>query len=84
MTDKLCECGKPKGHDAGSDFFVSNIRNGKGWRPILGPYKTHDEALANVDRGRKLTEEADPQAFWDSFGTCKKDAGSGVVGSLGT
>jgi hypothetical protein len=36
---------------------------------LLGPYPTHAEALANVERGRKLAEEANPWACFFAFGT---------------
>jgi hypothetical protein len=78
---ETCGCGKPKDHDAGSDFFVSIVR-GRSWRPLLGPYATHDEALANVERGRTMAEKVDPQAVFDLFGTCRTNAGSGLVGIL--
>lgn len=66
----LCECGE--GHPDGTSFFVSCIED-EGQRRksyLLGPYSTHAEALANIDRGRKLAVENDPKAHWYSFGTC--------------
>lgn len=76
------DCNLPKGHDAGSDFFVS-VRRGKDWRTLLGPNPTHHDAIAQVDRGRKLATDADPSTWFDSFGTCRIDGGSGVVGIFG-
>lgn len=51
-------------------FYVT-IRNGKrmGW--LLGPYSTHDEALANVERGKELAIAADPFAVFYWFGTAR-------------
>lgn len=36
---------------------------------LLGPYASHEEALANVQRGSRLAEQADPRAAWYAFGT---------------
>lgn len=36
---------------------------------LLGPYDTHEEALENVDRGRKLAEEANVWSHFYEFGT---------------
>ena len=49
-------------------FYVTIIRNTQiGY--LLGPYKTHEEAIGNVERGRKLATDADCWADFDSFGT---------------
>lgn len=86
---ELCLCGKPSGHDAGSDFFVSIVRDPgtKGQRTglVLGPYATHEEALANVDRGRVMASAADPFTAFDAFGTIgiegdEKGKHKGVLG----
>ncbi len=87
---ELCPCGKPNGHDEGtSDFFVSVVRNpGKPSQRtglILGPYATHGEALANVDRGRAIAERADSWTAFDAFGTVgvkgdEKGKHKGVLG----
>lgn len=74
ITVELCECGKPKGHDVGtSDFFVSIIRNAglpsQQVGLVLGPYATHEEALANVHKGRTLAHAADLFTAFDAFGT---------------
>lgn len=71
---ELCPCGLPKGHNEGtSDFFVSVVRNaGKPTQRtglVLGPYATHEEALANVDRGQTMAHAADPFTAFDAFGT---------------
>jgi hypothetical protein len=64
-----CECGKD--HPIGTLFFVTCIEDEGKRRTgfLLGPYDTHSEALTNVDRGRKLAEDADEKAHWYSFGT---------------
>ena len=38
---------------------------------LLGPYETHAEALAKVERGRHLARSADPFADFDAFGTSR-------------
>lgn len=55
-------------HDASERFYVT-CRDGKrvGW--LLGPYDTHQEALDNVPRGRRLADKADPGAPWYYYGT---------------
>lgn len=75
-----CPCGLPKGHDEGSsEFFVSVVRDPgtKGERKglVLGPYATHEEALANVDRGRTMADKFDPFTAFDAFGTIALEAG---------
>lgn len=82
----FCTCGQPKNHDEGSEFFVTCVREaGKPSQrasPILGPYATHGEALANVDRGRSMAEAKDAWSHFDAFGTVKTEAGKwkGVFG----
>ncbi len=41
---------------------------------LLGPYNTHEEALANVQRGNNLACDAIPRAHWYAFGTCSVSA----------
>ena len=55
-----------------TSFFVSCIEDSGERRKalLLGPYATHAEALANVDRGAKLACAAHAKANWYSFGTC--------------
>lgn len=50
-------------------FYVSIERDGKRG-VLLGPYETHQEALNNVERGRRLAADTDPWADFDAFGTC--------------
>ena len=65
-----CGCDKP--HHILDVFFVSCVEDSGQRRNalLLGPYDTHEEAIANVDRGRNLAETSDPKAYWYSFGTC--------------
>lgn len=62
----------PPANVEGRAFFVSVIdASGKKYRLALGPYPTHDEAKANVDRGKAMVYEQYPQdACWFGYGTC--------------
>lgn len=51
-------------------FYVSVKDDRNRHCTLLGPFDTHQEALDNVRRGRKLAEEADCRAAFYSFGTC--------------
>ena len=69
--------------DEPGDYFVSVIDADR-FAFALGPYPTHAEALANVERGRKIVAEKYPvKAHWYSYGTSRMDAGSGQVGVFG-
>ena len=59
-------CGKL--HDEGKSFYVTVV-DGRRSGFLLGPYATHQEAIDNVDRGRRLANEADPRAAFYAFGT---------------
>lgn len=50
-------------------YYVTMARDGVGVARLAGPFDTHDEALAHVDRAREEAEKADPRAAFDSFGT---------------
>jgi hypothetical protein len=77
-----CPCGREMGHDAGSDFFVSTRSAGRVGL-VLGPFASHDEALANVERGRGLAEKADAWSVFYEFGTLRIEGGSGREGVYG-
>ncbi len=51
-------------------YYVSIIRAKKRGL-LLGPYASHDEALARVAEGRKMATAVDPWADFDAFGTCR-------------
>lgn len=38
---------------------------------VSGPYDTHAEALALVDKARSIAADLDPRAWWDAFGTAR-------------
>jgi hypothetical protein len=57
------------------EFYVTIKRGDRtGW--LLGPYATHDLALASVDRGRELAVKADTWASFDAFGTASVPTGT--------
>ena len=69
VTDTVGQC-----EDGEVGFYVSIKDPDRPHRYglLLGPFDTHDEALANVALGRELAHEANPrEAAWAAFGTCK-------------
>jgi hypothetical protein len=90
LTVELCPCERnlPANHDTEtSEFFVTCIRERgtprERYVPVLGPYATHGEALANVDRGRTMADLNDPWSAFDAFGTARAPKGQ-MQGALGT
>lgn len=61
-------------------FYVT-IRRGSRTGFLLGPYERYDDALANVERGRRLAVAADPFAHFDAFGTARAPIRNAVFGS---
>ena len=53
-------------------FYVS-VRDGPRYGFLLGPYTTHGEALANVERGKQLALDSDnaSRSWFYAYGTCK-------------
>ena len=53
-------------------YYVS-VRNDAGqWRPLLGPFDSHLEAIEHVEHGKRLAQDAgDPRAAWYSYGTAR-------------
>lgn len=51
-------------------FYVSVI-DGTRKGLLLGPYDTHEAALANVDRAKAEAEAVDPFAHFYAFGTSR-------------
>jgi hypothetical protein len=39
--------------------------------PMAGPYALHADALADVERIRRVAESVDRRALWAAFGTCR-------------
>ncbi len=57
-------------------FYVTIVRDQRvGY--LLGPYQGHQEAVNNVERGRKLACAADSWADFDAFGTASLSANKG-------
>jgi len=50
-------------------YYVTIVRSASQRGFLLGPYTNHADAIANVERGRKLAQAADAWADFDSFGT---------------
>jgi hypothetical protein len=53
------------------DRFYVTVKRGEQTGFLLGPYETHEEALANVDRARQLAHDVDPFSAFDAFGTAR-------------
>lgn len=51
------------------DYYVS-LRRGERTSLLAGPFATHAEALAMVQRAADEAEKVDPRTFWDPHGTC--------------
>jgi hypothetical protein len=64
--------------DAHTEGFYVTVRDRAKAGFLLGPYATHDEALANVGRARDEVMSRDPfgASFW-GFGTAKATAKPG-------
>jgi hypothetical protein len=70
------EIKEPPADESGMEFFVSVIDDsGQKRGLLLGPFPSHAEALANVDRGRKLAERHDARAVFYGFGTAGAPVG---------
>lgn len=54
--------------------FYASVMDGVRTGLLLGPYDTHDEAMAVVDTAAELAETVDPRAHFYSFGTAKVTA----------
>lgn len=55
-------------HTEPRDYYVSLVR-GSRTALLAGPFETHAEALAMVDRATALANEVDPRSHFDPFGT---------------
>lgn len=65
-----CPCATPTCPGDGGRYYVTVVDAGRvGY--LLGPYDTHVEALANVERARGLAEGVDPRAWFYAFGTAR-------------
>ncbi|WP_421948657.1 hypothetical protein [Phaeodactylibacter xiamenensis] len=64
------------------DYFVSVHDQGQKPRLALGPFKTHKEAINQVEAVRQYMLEADPQGHFYGYGTARQEEGSGNNGLL--
>ena len=80
MTDCGCKTehpvietiGEPEGDEVGFYVTARDEHNRGRYAKLLGPFTTHDEALAKVDLGRRLAHQYSPrEAAWASYGTAK-------------
>lgn len=62
----LCSCGAD--HIEGANYYVSVV-DGPRSALLAGPFGSHVKALFAVDEVRRVVEEADPWAWFYSFGT---------------
>lgn len=80
-----CPCGAVR-HAPGARYYVSVVEHEGGRAlPALGPFLTHPEALARVDRVRDLVlarYNPDGRAHWYLYGTIALPYDSTVVGRL--
>lgn len=54
-------------------YYVTVKRGSRtGW--LLGPYRTHDEAIARVELAEAIAERIDPFTVFDRFGTASMTA----------
>ncbi len=64
-----CNCNVPHhGGRHGFVYYVSVVRGARR-RLLDGPWPTHREALARVERVRRRANEMDPRSHFDGFGT---------------
>jgi hypothetical protein len=64
------------------DYFVSVHGQGQKPRLALGPFKTHKEAINQVEAVRQYMLKADPQGHFYGYGTARQEEGSGNNGLL--
>lgn len=74
MHQRACVCEDAQCPGDGGGYFVTVLDGTRvGW--LLGPYDTHEDALANVERGNALASAADARAHWYAFGTARVKGG---------
>lgn len=75
-----CQCGEGA-HYQGARYYVTVRRDDGAHRFLVGPFVEHGEALALVDRARRVAESIDPKAVWYAFGTavCWINAAPGML-----
>jgi hypothetical protein len=56
--------------ESGKGYYVTAVDGPRCWR-LAGPYDTHAEALAAVDRVREICVKSEPWSHFYAFGTAK-------------
>jgi hypothetical protein len=62
-------------------YYVSAV-DGSSWWRMAGPYNTHQDALADVDRARNIANEHDGRAWFMGWGTIRDREGKREPGNL--
>jgi len=62
-------------------YYVSVV-DGSSWWRMAGPYNTHQDALADVDRVRNIANEHDGRAWFMGWGTIRDREGKRELGNL--
>lgn len=57
--------------DAAPGSYYVSIKDGQKFGLLAGPFKTHAEALAMVDRAAAIAKEVDPWSAFAAFGTVR-------------
>lgn len=77
-----CLCGMTHDdEDPRRKFYVSVI-DGDRWNFLVGPYETHEAAMADVEEVRALAESKDQWAHFYDFGTARAPLGYEKPGAL--
>jgi hypothetical protein len=62
-------------------YYVTCV-DGPQWWKMAGPYQTHAEALADVDRARDIANKIDGRAWFMGWGTAQVKEGATEPGRL--
>jgi hypothetical protein len=62
-------------------YYVTCV-DGPAWWKMAGPYATHGEALADVDRARGIADKIDGRAWFMGWGTVRAKDGDAKPGRL--
>lgn len=82
MHQPVCACEQPLCPAVGGGFYVSALNDRGKSALLLGPFQTHEEALTQVDLGRRLAERVDYRAAWYAYGTARMPEGPFPAGKL--
>jgi hypothetical protein len=62
-------------------YYVSAV-DGSSWWRMAGPYNTHQDALADVDRALNIASYHDGRAWFMGWGTIRDKEGKRELGNL--